>query len=212
MKVLIGYDGSDSAQAAIHGLRRAGLPRDVDCRIVSVADVWPVLPQSFDQPTDATADSQKPPIVRKAEALAADSRADAQTLANEGAALVQTEFSGWRVTPEASLGSPSQALTQPSPNTPDLVVVGSQGRSALGRLVLGSVSQNVLTHATCSVRISRSTNNAAPSTGSPVRILLAVDGSTHSALAASALASRAWPVGTEVKVVAVLDLQFCEKR
>ena len=211
MKVLIGYDGSDSAQAAIQGLRRAGLPREVECRIVSVADVWPVLPKSVDEPADATADSQKPPIIRKAEALAAESRADAQTLANEGAALVQTEFPGWKVTAEAALGSPSQALTQPSQGTPDLVVVGSQGRSAIGRLALGSVSQNVLTHATCSVRISRGVNKSATSVNAPVRILLGVDGSTHSALAVDAVASRAWPAGTEVKVVAVLDLQFWSK-
>ena len=228
MKVLIGYDGSDSAQAAIHGLRRAGLPRDVECRIVSAADVWPGLPKSVDEPADATADSLKPPIVRKAEALAADSRADAQTLATEGSALVKTAFPGWKVTSEASLGSPSQALIEPSQGTPDLLVVGSQGRSALGRLVLGSVSQNVLTHATCSVRISRdanktasgidasvgtspSANKAALGIDAPVRIILGVDGSTHSALAVRAVASRAWPAGTEVKVIAVLDLQFWSK-
>ena len=225
MKVLIGYDGSDSAQVAIHGLRRAGLPPDVECRIVSAADVWPGLPKSVDEPADATADSLKPPIVRKAEALAADSRADAQILATEGAALVKTAFPGWKVTSEATLGSPSQALIEPSQGKPDLLVVGSQGRSALGRLVLGSVSQNVLTHATCSVRISRALNQSATSANAParispsankaalgidapVRIILGVDGSTHSALAVSAVASRAWPAGTEVTVIAVLDLQF----
>jgi nucleotide-binding universal stress UspA family protein len=41
-----------------------------------------------------------------------------------------------------------------------------------------------------------------------VRIVLGVDGSTHSAVAVSAVASRAWPAGTEVKVVAVLDTKF----
>ena len=38
---------------------------------------------------------------------------------------------------------------------PDLIVVGSHGRSALGRFMLGSVSQKVVTEAHCSVRVAR---------------------------------------------------------
>jgi hypothetical protein len=30
MRILIGYDGSDCAEAAIYDLRRAGLPADVE--------------------------------------------------------------------------------------------------------------------------------------------------------------------------------------
>jgi hypothetical protein len=39
MKILIGYDGSESADAALHDLQRAGLPDDAEALIVSVADV-----------------------------------------------------------------------------------------------------------------------------------------------------------------------------
>ena len=39
MRLLIGYDGSESAEAALSDLRRAGLPRDVEALILSVADV-----------------------------------------------------------------------------------------------------------------------------------------------------------------------------
>ena len=42
MKILIGYDGSESADAALYDLQRAGLPDDAEALIVSVADVMMV--------------------------------------------------------------------------------------------------------------------------------------------------------------------------
>ena len=44
MRVLIGYDGSASADALLDDLPRAGLPRDVQALIVSVGEV--VMPPS----------------------------------------------------------------------------------------------------------------------------------------------------------------------
>jgi nucleotide-binding universal stress UspA family protein len=37
----------------------------------------------------------------------------------------------------------------------DLIVVGSHGRTGLKRLVLGSVAQSVVAHASCSVEVVR---------------------------------------------------------
>ena len=39
MRILIGYDGSESADAALDDLRRAGLPREVEALVVSVGEV-----------------------------------------------------------------------------------------------------------------------------------------------------------------------------
>ena len=39
MKILVGYDGSESADAALDDLRRAGLPREAKALIVSVGEV-----------------------------------------------------------------------------------------------------------------------------------------------------------------------------
>jgi nucleotide-binding universal stress UspA family protein len=98
-------------------------------------------------------------------------------------------------------------LTSPA-GSPNLVVVGSEGKSVLGRMVLGSVSQRVLMLAPCSVRVGRRPPaGAAPRTGG-VRIVIGIDGSRHSALAVSAVASRVWPSNTEVKIVAALDVKF----
>jgi nucleotide-binding universal stress UspA family protein len=207
MRVLLGYDGSDSAVAAIRALHRAGLPSDAEVLVVSVADVSPPVPRN----SDAEAVGGLPrwhdaPIVKRAEALADESRAQAQTFAAEGADLVKSEFPGWKVSHTAFAGSPYLALIEPTEES-DLLVVGAQGRSAVARLVMGSVSQNVLSHAACSVRVSRSAG-ADRKTDATVRIVLGVDGSPGAALAVSAVAARVWPARTEVKVIAVLDAKF----
>ena len=207
MKVLIGYDGSDSAVAAIRGLHRAGLPSDAEVQVISVADVSPPVPRHSDaRAVSGVSRWHDAPIVKRAEALADEARAKARTSAAEGADLVRSEFPGWKVSHAAFAGSPYLALIEPTGES-DLLVVGSQGRTAVGRLVMGSVSQNVLSHAACSVRVSRSVgvDRIADTT---LRIVLGVDGSPDAALAVSAVAARTWPARTEVKVIAVLDTKF----
>lgn len=208
MRVVIGYDGSDSARSAIRALQRAGIPQNADVRVVSVADVSPERPPSPQDSVVATSRWRKSPIAKRAEALAAEARAEAQALAAEGAALVRSQFPSWTVTDAAYAGSPYQALIELPDGAADLVVLGSQGKSAIGRLLLGSVSQTVLTHAARSVRISRHIERPDAGTESAIRIVLGVEGSVPSATAVSAVAARAWPEGTEVKVVAVLDRKF----
>jgi nucleotide-binding universal stress UspA family protein len=84
----------------------------------------------------------------------------------------------------------------------DLLVVGSHGHTMLGRFFLGSVSQSVVAHARCSARVARLLPHkqmAAP--GSPVRIVIGVDGSPGAEAAVRAVASRQWPEGSEACVV-----------
>jgi nucleotide-binding universal stress UspA family protein len=72
----------------------------------------------------------------------------------------------------------------------------------LGRFFLGSVSQSVVAHARCSARVARIRPHkqiAAP--GSPVRIVIGVDGSPGAEAAVRAVASRQWPEGSEACVV-----------
>jgi nucleotide-binding universal stress UspA family protein len=160
-KLLIGYDGSDSADAMLDDLRRAGLPRDGEALILSVgADVE--LPEG-------------------------------------AAARFLTHFPAWTVRAEHEDGSPAKALLGTADSWgPGLLVVGSHGRSAVGRFLLGSVSHAVVAEAHCSVRVAR---RGMRPIGSPLRLVIGTDGSSNATAAVEEVASRPWPPGTEVRVV-----------
>ena len=204
MKLLIAYDGSESADTAIEGLLRAGLPtKNVEALVVSVAEVWLPLP-ARNEVLDDTFPLQIPPGLKHARERAARMIADAEEVAQRGKKRVQQALPEWSVTHEVKNGSPAfELLTSAEQYQPQLIVVGSHGHTALGRFVLGSVSQKVLTEALCSVRIGRPT----PGVGaSAQRILLGVDGSPGSTAAVHEVGKRSWTSGSEVRVVVAQDL------
>jgi nucleotide-binding universal stress UspA family protein len=128
---------------------------------------------------------------------------EAESLAEKGRARVQAEFPGWNVTSEALWGDPAKMLLKTAEVwRPEVLVVGSHGRSAAGRLLLGSVAMELIHHAACSVRVVRLPKEQ--NTG-PVRILLATDGSEYTEAIVNHVVRRRWPEGTEAKVVAVLQ-------
>lgn len=204
MKILVSYDGSDCADAALYDLHRAGLPREAEAIVISVAEAWlpPPPPSSYEIvervfAEDSTTDAEK---VNERESGAL---ADAQALATEAAKRIQSSFPDWNVRAEAQFGSPaSELLAKADEWEPDLIVVGSHGRSAIGRLILGSVSHKIVTEARCSVRIARGQPNKRDS---PARIVVGVDGSPGAAEAARAAAARVWPAGSELRLIAVCD-------
>jgi nucleotide-binding universal stress UspA family protein len=212
MRLVIGYDGSECAESAIADLRYAGVPDGSEATVLSVGDLLVETP--YAAPAVAAGGGGPgggdPPLVRRsgrivtqARAAAAEVMARARQDSVRGADLVKGLFPGWTVHADAVADSPYWALIARAGEwSADLVVVGSHGRSALGRLILGSVSQNVLSYAPCSVRVGRCPPAAA---AGGVRVLLGVDGSADAALAVEAVAARAWPAGTEVRVVTALD-------
>src|SRR5688572_26476306 len=153
MKILIAYDGSDCANAALEDLPRAGLPRVAEVLIMSVADVF--VPPSSSPAPPLPADV--PVAVQRAWAQATHAVDEARTLAQHARTPLLTAFPSWDVCTEACADSPAWAVVKKADTWhPDLIVVGSHGRSTMSRLLLGSVSQKILTEARCSVRIGRS--------------------------------------------------------
>lgn len=203
MKILIGYDGSACADAALEDLRRAGLPEAVEAVVLAVADVF--VPAPVDEEVDNTFPQYIPAGVKRAHEHAAHVQGEARASAERAAGRVRESFPGWDVRAEASADSPAWALVRKSDEwRPDLVVVGAHGHASLGgRLVLGSVSQRVLYEARTSVRVARDGTRKGAS--DPVRIVVGVDGSPGSEAAVAAVAARAWPRGSEVRLVSVLD-------
>lgn len=120
-------------------------------------------------------------------------------LARRGVSRVHALLPGWDVEAATGFGSPGSAILEKADEWgADLIVAGTHGRSALGRFVLGSVSQKLLHEARCSVRVGRGDPRKA---AGPLRLVLGFDGSHECAAVARVLAARRWPEGTEVRVV-----------
>jgi nucleotide-binding universal stress UspA family protein len=201
MKILIGYDGSDSAEAALRDLRRAGLPKDCEAVVMTVADVFQPRPI---KEVDYIFPMYVPAGVQRAHEHAAKAVAQARDLAERGKVQVTRLFPNWQVSAEACADSPAGALLKRADEwEPDLILVGSHGHTAMGgRLILGSVSQRVLYEARTSVRVAR---GRVMVDELPVRIVIGLDGSSDSYGVLDEVAARAWPRGSEVRLVVVLD-------
>jgi nucleotide-binding universal stress UspA family protein len=204
MKILIGYDGSECADAALDDLTQAGLPASGEFHIMSVAEVWlpPPPPSSYEIIEEARHATSPAELQREFSKHCAAAK-EMLALAERACDRVQTLFPNWKVSADSSCGSAAWELVAKADEwKPDLIVVGSHGRTALGRFVLGSVSQRVLTEALCSVRIAR---GRVDEPGLPVRIIVGTDGSPASDEALRSVAARCWPPQSEVKVVTVDD-------
>ena len=204
MKILIGYDGSECADAALDDLSQAGLRTTGEFRILSVAAVWlaPPPPSSYEIIEEARNATSPADLQRDFSKRCAAAK-EMLALAERARDRVQTLFPNWKVSADSSCGSAAWELVAIADEwNPDLIVVGSHGRTALGRFVLGSVSQRVLTEARCSVRIAR---GRVEEPNSPVRIIVGTDGSDASDEALKAVVARHWPPQSEIKVVMVDD-------
>ena len=209
MKVLIGYDGSECADAALDDLKRAGLPESGEAHILSIAEVWlppPAPPDS--EIVEQAREVKVPSDLKRIYARNSASVKEALSVAERAYARLKRNFPDWKITADSSCGSPaSELLFKADQWKPDLIVVGSHGRTALGRFVLGSVSQRVLTEAKCAVRIAR---GRVREPGTPVRLIVGIDGSPASMLAVRAVAARTWPRDSEATLMVVDDPLFPE--
>jgi nucleotide-binding universal stress UspA family protein len=205
MRILFGYDGSESADAALNDLRKAGLPRDVEALVVSVGEV--LLP-----PSSIANDVVGRPMTSRlvteavAQAVARSRRTlqETQEFAEKAGDRVRSYFPHWTVQAEGVAGWPATELIDKADEwKADLVVVGSRGHSALGRFILGSVSKKVVTDSRHSVRVARGVIGENQS--KPPRVMIGVDGSPEAEHAVREVGMRVWPKGTEVRIVAVDD-------
>jgi nucleotide-binding universal stress UspA family protein len=184
MKVLIAFDGSECARRALDDVQRAGLPADTEVCVLAVIENWLPPPSSLELVEHLDYDQEY------------------LTLARGAAMALEVAQPSWRIKAETHAGSPARAVLDKAAEWgADLIVVGSHGRSALGRLFFGSISQKVLHHATCAVRIAR---GRVEEPATPLRLLVGVDGSPSSEAALNAMLQREWPPATEVRLVTAL--------
>jgi len=203
MKILIGHDGSQSADAALVDLQRAGLPHEAEVLIVSVADIMmvPATP-SYELAGQALMSRRVASGLVNAQRQTARVLKEAEEFAERARDQVRSYFPNWNLRVETLAGSPDlELISRANEWKPDLIVVGSHGRSAVSRFILGSVSKKVVTDSNHSVRVSRS--DIERDLNRPPKVVIGVDGSTEAEQAIRAVGSRVWPAGTEVRLIAV---------
>lgn len=200
MKILIAYDGSPGAEAAIDDLSEAGLPVTGEATVITVAEVW--LPPS-DGIESSVPDDQIERLLARHRAKGKALVGAAETNAAKAAGRVRALLPNWQVSAETTYGSPGwEILDAAEKKNIDLIVVGSQGESALTRMLLGSISQKVITEARGSVRVGRGKNDVDPG---PVRIVIGFDGTKGAQAAVNMVASRNWPAVTQARLVSVVE-------
>jgi nucleotide-binding universal stress UspA family protein len=205
MKILVAYDGSECADAALEDLTRAGLRADEEVLVMSLADVF--VPPPINEEVDNTFPMYLPEVIRRAHECAQRKLDEAEALAKRASEQIKSLEPNWHVRYEAHADSPAWAVIRTADQwKPDLIVMGAQGHADFGgRLILGRISQRVLYEAPSSVRIARSSRKKGTE---PVRILIAVDNSPDSSAAVESVCSRTWPKGSEVGLIAVVDTVF----
>lgn len=201
-KILVAYDGSGCSERALLDLKNAGMPARAEAVVLCVADSWIGHDQGW---TTAGLSPQYAVIVneeiKRTEALLKR----AKNASRGAAAKLKKLFPGWTVRAEATNDLPATALLDKNESwRPDLIVMGSHGRSAMGRLFFGSVSHKILTNAHCNLRISKEADKKKGKYAS-LRVLMALDGSQESETAFQTVLCRDWPKNTHVRLVTVID-------
>jgi nucleotide-binding universal stress UspA family protein len=157
------------------------LPDKAECRVLSVIENWLPPPSGLD-------------ILEHI-----DLNQENRTLTTQAAMRVHASRMGWEVKAEVGIGSPASVIIEKADEwKPDLIVMGAHGRSALGRLFFGSVSQKVLHEANCAVRVARKREEEPDR---PLRLVIGFDGSEGAKEAVRAVTARNWPADCEARVV-----------
>jgi nucleotide-binding universal stress UspA family protein len=126
-QVLLATDGSEDSELAVATLLKVADPEKVSVTVVSVAEILPTVPIL----------SSDPMVTRNAPNIAEN---EAQERADRVADRLHR--SGFDVETECPFGSPAKEILKRTADAA-LVVLGSRGLGAAGRLIMGSVSEQV---------------------------------------------------------------------
>lgn len=171
--VVVGIDGSASAQVAVWWAAREAAMRHVPLTIVHVLASLPVAASALGWPAGRVPEE----ILAIQEAEGRDFIAAATMAARESVGTQPIQITG-----ELFIGVPVASLAEVSRDA-QMVVVGSRGRSARHRRLLGSVSAGLLHHAHCPVAVVPDEEES-PEIGR-LPVLVGIDGSAASELATS---------------------------
>jgi hypothetical protein len=112
LRLLVAYDGSECADAAVADLQRAGLPREVEALVFTVGEVSlpPLAVPSYETAAAAVTSRRVASAIAQAQSQAARALEEAQVTAEGGRELLRASFPEWEVRAEAAAGSPARAV------------------------------------------------------------------------------------------------------
>jgi nucleotide-binding universal stress UspA family protein len=177
-EIIVGVDGSAGSRAALQWAATEAVRRDGELVVVNVYE-WRVVGA----------------CVPVSGAIADDARIHAEGIVATAVAAARSFEPRVKVRGEVVQGSPGNALLGASA-TADLAVVGSRGRGGFAGLLLGSVGEQVATHATGPVVVVRGRPGI---TGGP--IVVGVDSAMSAGRAVGVAFSEAETRGSGVVAI-----------
>lgn len=194
MRVLAAVDRSAYSSYALDCLKRMPCHDEVDLTLVTVS---PRVPE-YDLSGTMFAMDAASVMQREIEAI--------RESLNEMAAFARSEFRS--IETLSPIGPPGHEIVRlANQKRVDLVLMGATGHSALARVLLGSVSDYVATHADCSTLVVRPQGNQKPdpniASPAPSRILLAISNADSDVDLATWISRLGFSTTTEIHLVYV---------
>jgi nucleotide-binding universal stress UspA family protein len=179
------------------------LPAQVEVLVLCVVDVWAAAQIAA---RAAYGPDAAPLTEAQARSLEDAERAElkmARATAMDACKSLKEDHPEWTVWPESGADAPAfRVIRRAEEWGADLIVIGSHGRSALGRLVAGSVSQAVVRDAPCTTRV---VHGASRESRAPACLIIGFDGSPDAEAAVAAVAGRTWPGASTARLVTAID-------
>jgi nucleotide-binding universal stress UspA family protein len=143
MKILLAIDNSKFSEAAIEAVIAQARSKDTEVRVLHVVEPPSLLVTremgGYDPALETVWDEETK---------------QAQVLVTKAAETLHSH--GMKTSTAVEQGDPKSKIIDASEDWhADLIVLGSHGRNALDRFLMGSVSEAIVRHARCSVEVVR---------------------------------------------------------
>jgi len=200
LRVLIPYDGSETAEATLKDLSSAGLPRELDA-LIAVTQVW--LPSSPYEITSAVSARRMKLLTSGLSSYvpALQEHEEQRVLSLEAERRLRSMFPEGRVKTEAiqDTAAMAQAILERAKRWgAELIILGSKTSPSSQMSDHAGPALRVAQEAHCSVRIARPFDRKVESAK---QIVIFVDESSSSQDVVNAVGERVWATGTVATIV-----------
>jgi len=187
MKVILTTDGSTNAEQAIRWFSRLPVCRKSELTVVTVSGqaATSIYAAELDEELGRREKENADQAFKRVNAIFADV--------------------GCQAIHSPRIGHPADEIVRVAREVAaDLIVIGARGHSMLAKILLGSTSDAVATHASCSVFVVRHPDDVA-NDESTFHIAIAHDGSEQSKEALFQVSQIDWPARAEASLVTVIQ-------